>query len=175
MPSGLLNVFANTSLFVSVCIPVVPGSRLAPRAGHHGTRETGECARCLSSSCHEVRIFKCKSLIHCCGKTNVFRFVCSTGVYWRTIWIKKPVGRSYYSIIVVAFLSKILIRCSCLTRSREEELPYLKVPLHTVIKLSPLAYGCQVEEIHLNVDAVNTHRDKPQVISTHANAIIQAH
>ena len=44
-----------------------------------------------------------------------------------------------------------------------DELPYLKVPLHTVIKLHPLAYGCQIEEIPLNVEAVNTHRDRPKV------------
>lgn len=47
-----------------------------------------------------------------------------------------------------------------------DELPYLKVPLHTVIKLTPLAYGCKVEEIYLNVEAVNTHRDKPKVSTT---------
>ncbi|XP_064606317.1 6-phosphofructo-2-kinase/fructose-2,6-bisphosphatase-like isoform X2 [Liolophura sinensis] len=40
-------------------------------------------------------------------------------------------------------------------------LPYLKVPLHTVLKLTPVAYGCNVEFISLNVEAVNTHRDKP--------------
>uniref|UniRef100_A0A8C7U0B6 6-phosphofructo-2-kinase/fructose-2,6-biphosphatase 4a n=1 Tax=Oncorhynchus mykiss TaxID=8022 RepID=A0A8C7U0B6_ONCMY len=44
-----------------------------------------------------------------------------------------------------------------------EELPYLKCPLHTVLKLTPVAYGCKVESIYLNVDAVNTHRDRPEV------------
>ncbi|XP_064155759.1 6-phosphofructo-2-kinase/fructose-2,6-bisphosphatase-like [Anguilla rostrata] len=41
------------------------------------------------------------------------------------------------------------------------ELPYLKCPLHTVLKLTPVAYGCKVESIFLNVEAVNTHRDRP--------------
>uniref|UniRef100_A0AAZ3RFI5 6-phosphofructo-2-kinase domain-containing protein n=1 Tax=Oncorhynchus tshawytscha TaxID=74940 RepID=A0AAZ3RFI5_ONCTS len=41
------------------------------------------------------------------------------------------------------------------------ELPYLKCPLHTVLKLTPVAYGCKVESIFLNIEAVNTHRDKP--------------
>uniref|UniRef100_A0A674DCI9 6-phosphofructo-2-kinase/fructose-2,6-biphosphatase 4a n=1 Tax=Salmo trutta TaxID=8032 RepID=A0A674DCI9_SALTR len=50
-----------------------------------------------------------------------------------------------------------------------EELPYLKCPLHTVLKLTPVAYGCKVESIYLNVDAVNTHRDRPEVgISTYS-------
>ncbi|XP_028652420.1 6-phosphofructo-2-kinase/fructose-2,6-bisphosphatase 2-like isoform X2 [Erpetoichthys calabaricus] len=42
-----------------------------------------------------------------------------------------------------------------------DELPYLKCPLHTVFKLTPVAYGCKVEVFYLNVEAVNTHRDKP--------------
>ncbi|XP_056588162.1 6-phosphofructo-2-kinase/fructose-2,6-bisphosphatase isoform X2 [Triplophysa dalaica] len=42
-----------------------------------------------------------------------------------------------------------------------DELPYLKCPLHTVLKLTPVAYGCDVESIFLNVEAVNTHRERP--------------
>lgn len=42
-------------------------------------------------------------------------------------------------------------------------MPYLKVPLHTVIKLTPVAYGCKVEHIKLPIDAVDTHRAKPEV------------
>ncbi|XP_060803208.1 6-phosphofructo-2-kinase/fructose-2,6-bisphosphatase isoform X2 [Amyelois transitella] len=45
-----------------------------------------------------------------------------------------------------------------------EELPYLHVPLHTVIKLTPVAYGCREEHIKLSVAAVDTHRPKPSVI-----------
>ncbi|CAG9761166.1 unnamed protein product [Ceutorhynchus assimilis] len=44
-----------------------------------------------------------------------------------------------------------------------DELPYLKVPLHTIIKLTPVAYGCRVEHIKLPIDAVDTHRGKPKV------------
>ncbi|XP_017471942.1 PREDICTED: 6-phosphofructo-2-kinase/fructose-2,6-bisphosphatase [Rhagoletis zephyria] len=44
-----------------------------------------------------------------------------------------------------------------------DELPYLFVPLHTVIKLTPVAYGCKVEHIKLPVDAVDTHRPKPKI------------
>jgi len=43
------------------------------------------------------------------------------------------------------------------------DLAYLKVPLHTVIKLTPVAYGCKVEFMSLNIEAVNTHRDRPKV------------
>lgn len=44
-----------------------------------------------------------------------------------------------------------------------EELPYLEVPLHTIIKLTPVAYGCKVEHISLPIEAVDTHRPKPEV------------
>ncbi|KAK2145758.1 hypothetical protein LSH36_660g06029 [Paralvinella palmiformis] len=43
-----------------------------------------------------------------------------------------------------------------------DELPYLKVPLHTVIKLRPVAYGCVVDYIPLNIAAVDTHRPRPE-------------
>lgn len=44
-----------------------------------------------------------------------------------------------------------------------DEMPYLKCPLHTVLKLTPVAYGCKVESMYLNVEALNTHRDRPEV------------
>lgn len=43
------------------------------------------------------------------------------------------------------------------------ELPYLKVPLHTIIKLTPQAYGCKVEFFKIPIDCVDTHRNKPLV------------
>lgn len=47
--------------------------------------------------------------------------------------------------------------------STSDELPYLEVPLHTIIKLTPVAYGCKVEHIRLPIEAVDTHRPKPKV------------
>ncbi|ELK23546.1 6-phosphofructo-2-kinase/fructose-2,6-biphosphatase 3 [Myotis davidii] len=43
-----------------------------------------------------------------------------------------------------------------------EEMPYLRCPLHTVLKLTPVAYGCRVESIYLNVESVNTHRERSE-------------
>ncbi|XP_052397309.1 6-phosphofructo-2-kinase/fructose-2,6-bisphosphatase 2 [Carassius gibelio] len=42
-----------------------------------------------------------------------------------------------------------------------DDLPYLKCPLHVVLKLTPVAYGCKVDMFNLKVEAVNTHRDRP--------------
>ncbi|EAU85412.2 fructose-2,6-bisphosphatase [Coprinopsis cinerea okayama7 len=44
----------------------------------------------------------------------------------------------------------------------QADLPYIKIPLHTVIKLTPKAYGCDEERYALGIDAVDTHRPKPK-------------
>jgi len=43
----------------------------------------------------------------------------------------------------------------------QDELPYIKIPLHTVIKLTPKAYGCDEERYKVPIKAVDTHRAKP--------------
>lgn len=43
----------------------------------------------------------------------------------------------------------------------QEELPYINVPLHTLIRISPRAYGCEEERYPLPIAAVDTHRPKP--------------
>ncbi|KAJ7454713.1 bifunctional 6-phosphofructo-2-kinase/fructose-2,6-bisphosphate 2-phosphatase [Mycena latifolia] len=44
----------------------------------------------------------------------------------------------------------------------QDDLPYIKIPLHTVIKLTPKAYGCDEERYALPITAVDTHRPKPK-------------
>lgn len=41
------------------------------------------------------------------------------------------------------------------------ELPYLKIPLHMLIQLTPRAYGCQVTYYRVGIDAVDTYRPRP--------------
>lgn len=54
-----------------------------------------------------------------------------------------------------------------------DELPYLKIPLHMVIKLTPKAYGCQVSYYQVAIDAVDTYRPRPGTTTppTPANSI----
>jgi len=47
----------------------------------------------------------------------------------------------------------------------QADLPYIKIPLHTVIKLTPKAYGCDEERFTLPIGAVDTHRPKPSTQS----------
>jgi len=67
------------------------------------------------------------------------------------------------SVLVVCHQAVMRCILAYFLDKTSNELPYLKVPLHTVIKLSPQAYGCHIENIPLNVDAVNTHREKPKI------------
>jgi 6-phosphofructo-2-kinase/fructose-2,6-biphosphatase 2 len=47
----------------------------------------------------------------------------------------------------------------------QEDLPYIKIPLHTVIKVTPKAYGCDEERFKVPIEAVDTHRPKPKRIA----------
>ncbi|KAF7732894.1 Fructose-2,6-bisphosphatase [Apophysomyces ossiformis] len=45
-----------------------------------------------------------------------------------------------------------------------EDLPYIKIPLHTLIEMVPKAYGCEEKRYKVDlvdIDAVDTHRPKP--------------
>lgn len=44
-----------------------------------------------------------------------------------------------------------------------EELPYINVPLHTIIKLTVSGYKCKMEVIKLNIECVDTYRMQPKV------------
>ncbi|KAF9414231.1 Fructose-2,6-bisphosphatase [Podila epigama] len=43
-----------------------------------------------------------------------------------------------------------------------EQLPYIKIPLHTVIQLTPRAYTCEEKRFKVDIEAVDTHRPKPK-------------
>nr|XP_060632432.1 6-phosphofructo-2-kinase/fructose-2,6-bisphosphatase 3 isoform X1 [Anolis sagrei ordinatus] len=95
-------------------------------------------------------------------------------------YYRYPSGESYQDLVqrlepvimelerqenVLVICHQAVMRCllAYFLDKSAEEMPYLKCPLHTVLKLTPVAYGCRVESISLNVEAVNTHRDRPEV------------
>ncbi|KAJ3518984.1 hypothetical protein NMY22_g13413 [Coprinellus aureogranulatus] len=72
-----------------------------------------------------------------------------------------------YSINLIClslFALQAIIRClyAYFHNLPQADLPYLKIPLHTVIKLTPKAYGCDEERYTLPIEAVDTHRPKPK-------------
>uniref|UniRef100_A0A1I7W3H1 6PF2K domain-containing protein n=1 Tax=Loa loa TaxID=7209 RepID=A0A1I7W3H1_LOALO len=64
------------------------------------------------------------------------------------------------NVLVVSH--QAILRCilAYFDNKNYSELPYLNVPLHTIIKLTPKAYSCQVEMFKFKIDAVNTYRSK---------------
>ncbi|KAJ3123309.1 Fructose-2,6-bisphosphatase [Nowakowskiella sp. JEL0407] len=65
-----------------------------------------------------------------------------------------------HSILIIGH--QAVLRCiyAYYLNYSHEELPYLKIPLHTVVKITPKAYGCIEERFTIDVPAVNTHRDR---------------
>ncbi|GAB5587587.1 Fructose-2 [Umbelopsis nana] len=57
-----------------------------------------------------------------------------------------------------------ILRClhAYFFHDKHEELPYIKIPLHTLIELTPRAYTCEEKRYPLKIDAVDTHRPKPK-------------
>merc|ERR1712106_238779 len=64
---------------------------------------------------------------------------------------------------VVLIAPQAILRCilGYFLEKPLSELPYLSVPLHTLIKITPVAYGCEVEYIKFPVEAVDTYRPRP--------------
>uniref|UniRef100_A0A3B5M8P8 Uncharacterized protein n=1 Tax=Xiphophorus couchianus TaxID=32473 RepID=A0A3B5M8P8_9TELE len=68
---------------------------------------------------------------------------------------------------VLVICHQAIMRCllSYFLDKPADELPYVRCPLHTVLKLTPVAYGCKVESFFLNIEAANTHRERPANVS----------
>ncbi|XP_047246252.1 6-phosphofructo-2-kinase/fructose-2,6-bisphosphatase 3 isoform X3 [Girardinichthys multiradiatus] len=105
-------------------------------------------------------------------------------------YYRYPSGESYQDLVqrvepvimelerqenVLVICHQAVMRCllAYFLDKSADEMPYLKCPLHTVLKLTPVAYGCKVESISLNVEAVNTHRDRPEEVKRGPGTLIR--
>uniref|UniRef100_A0A915B845 6-phosphofructo-2-kinase domain-containing protein n=1 Tax=Parascaris univalens TaxID=6257 RepID=A0A915B845_PARUN len=70
------------------------------------------------------------------------------------------------NVLVVSHQAVLRCILAYFDNKSPEELPYLNVPLHTVIKLTPKAYSCHIEMFKFKVDAVDTYREKPSDSNT---------
>ncbi|XP_057711897.1 6-phosphofructo-2-kinase/fructose-2,6-bisphosphatase 3 isoform X3 [Corythoichthys intestinalis] len=105
-------------------------------------------------------------------------------------YYRYPAGESYQDLVqrvepvimelerqenVLVICHQAVMRCllAYFLDKSADEMPYLKCPLHTVLKLTPVAYGCKVESISFNVEAVNTHRDRPEEVKKGPGSLIR--
>ncbi|XP_037271340.2 6-phosphofructo-2-kinase/fructose-2,6-biphosphatase isoform X1 [Rhipicephalus microplus] len=73
------------------------------------------------------------------------------------------------NVLVVAHQAVLRCLLAYFLDKNSEELPYLRVPLHSIIKLTPMAYGCEMKKFSVPIAAVDTHRAKPSVSTDSAN------
>lgn len=67
------------------------------------------------------------------------------------------------NVLVICHQSVMRCLLAYFMDKTQEELPYLKCPLHKVFQLIPRAYVCDIEPYDLDVPAVDTYRPKPMV------------
>lgn len=72
-----------------------------------------------------------------------------------------------------------ILRCiyAYFMNQSHEKLPYIKIPLHTVIQLTPRAYACDEKRFKVDIGAVDTHRPKPKntVVKATAEPAVEIH
>ena len=65
------------------------------------------------------------------------------------------------NLVIIGHQAVLRVLFGYLVGVRVEEIPYLRIPLHVVVRVTPTAYGCEVREYTSRVSAVDTHRPKP--------------
>lgn len=66
------------------------------------------------------------------------------------------------NILIVSHQAIIRVILAYFLDKKAEEMPYIQVPLHTLIKLTPKAYECGYEIFPVPIPAVDTFRPKPK-------------
>ncbi|KAI3381954.1 hypothetical protein SNEBB_008028 [Seison nebaliae] len=99
-----------------------------------------------------------------------------------------PSGESYHDLVlrvepvimelersnnVLVVGHQAVLRCilAYFTDVSQKELPYLKVPLHCVLKLIPTTKGCVIEKYPMNIPGINTHRPRPSILENDRSLI----
>lgn len=66
------------------------------------------------------------------------------------------------NVLVVSHQAVLRCILGYFLNKKPEELPYINVPLHTLIKVTTDGYNCHMECIKLNVECVDTYRKQPK-------------
>ncbi|KAM3965742.1 6-phosphofructo-2-kinase/fructose-2,6-bisphosphatase [Aphomia sociella] len=80
-----------------------------------------------------------------------------------------------HNVIVVGHQAVLRCMLGYFLDAKLDELPYMNVPLHTIVKLTSYGYKYKVEMIKMAVDCVDTHRKQPKncsITRTTADALV---
>lgn len=77
---------------------------------------------------------------------------------------------SNHSIFIIGHQAVLRAIYSYFMSLSHSELPYVEIPLHTIIKLTPQAYGCVEERFPVDIPAVDTHRPKGSRLSRYSSS-----
>ncbi|XP_059057653.1 6-phosphofructo-2-kinase/fructose-2,6-bisphosphatase-like [Achroia grisella] len=80
-----------------------------------------------------------------------------------------------HNVIVVGHQAVLRCMLGYFLDAKLDELPYMTVPLHTIVKLTSYGYTYKVEMIKMPVDCVDTHRKQPKncsITRTTADALV---
>ncbi|KAJ8714940.1 hypothetical protein PYW08_004921 [Mythimna loreyi] len=80
-----------------------------------------------------------------------------------------------HNVVVVGHQAVLRCMLGYFLDAKLDELPYMNVPLHTIVKLTSYGYKYKVEMIKLPVECVDTHRQQPKNCSinrTTADALV---
>lgn len=65
------------------------------------------------------------------------------------------------NLVIIGHQAILRVIFGYLMGVRVDEIPYLRIPLHAVVRVTPTPYGCEVREYTSSISAVDTHRPKP--------------
>ena len=65
------------------------------------------------------------------------------------------------NLLIIGHQAVLRVILGYLMGIKVEDIPYLKIPLHVMVRVTPTPYGCEIKEFASQIRAVDTHRPKP--------------
>ena len=83
------------------------------------------------------------------------------GTIFRRLCEVLPLMNTSQNLLVISHQAVVRCLYTFFMRTPMEDLPYVKIPLHTVMKVTFDGSRNIIESTYMNIDCVDTHRKKP--------------
>lgn len=70
--------------------------------------------------------------------------------------------RRHARILIIGHQAVLRVIIGYFMETCRPDIPYIRVPLHTVVQVRPTAYACDLQEYRVGVAGVDTHRPRPE-------------